>query len=75
MKIVRLLFDLILHVGCLWVIMTGSYTVLMALDVASGVSPGTSWKTRVVLGLVGLIMVESAHCLECLYRQRKKKGG
>ena len=74
MKIVRLILGLIRHVGTLWVFVFGSYMILLSLNVVP-VVPGLHLRARVVLGIAGLIMVESVTSLECRYRQRKKKGG
>ena len=73
MKIVRLLLRLFLHGGALWVVVLGSYAILLALNVVP-VVPSLRWRARVVLGFIGLIMVEGVNALECRYRQRKKKG-
>ena len=55
MKVITWIFNVIRHVASLYVIVFGSVMLLLALKVIPDVP---NWKARLVLGLMGLTLIE-----------------
>ena len=55
MKVITSIFNVIRHVASLYVIVFGSVMLLLALKVIPDVP---NWKARLVLGLMGLTLIE-----------------